>query len=536
MTGPGWSPDARTVRDGPLTWAQHEWIQWIPTDTDTSYEDNICAALPGRNLPVGQVVAAVRDVLARHEGLRSLVRRAGREDSLQYVRPVDDRLDDVIQVVEDGTSFRRRFDTPWRRTCFRIGEQWPVKVVLDAAGGRVRRIDLVVDHVAIDPWGMRVLCDDLRYALRARAAGREPFGSGPAPEQPIDVALSEISPAGRAYQRRALGYWERRLGEIGKALDGHVPFAPSRALLGRPGDALPGGSQAGGSQAGGSQAGGSQAGGSQAGGSRPGASRPGTSRPGTSRPGGSGQASRPGGSGQGEFRSCWLTSRRAGSAAGAIARATGVSPSAAFLLAFGTAVCAVERSSRAGIFAISANRFSAGAERSVRKATMTMPVLLPAVSTGSPGAAYRRALADCAAQQLSGHRFANADPYATERMCEEILGGLYKTGVAYPRFSYMDEGVADDLNTLWPPGDDGFPGDEDDRVVTFSPPRPLGARYMMTVLHRPAGAVFSLQWSDATGWGETAEDMLLYVEDLMVWAASECAGSPPVLGGAGPAT
>ncbi|WP_440067197.1 hypothetical protein [Streptosporangium sp. OZ121] len=486
LIGPGRSPDTRVVRDGPLTWAQHEWIQWIPTDTDTSYEDNICAAVPGRNLPVGQVVAAVRDVLARHEGLRSLVRRAGREDSLQYVCPVDDRLDDVIQVMEDEASFRRRFDTPWRRTCFRIGEQWPVKAVLDAAGGRVRRIDLVVDHVAIDPWGMRVLCDDLRYALRTRATGRTSF-PGPAAEQPIDVALSENSPAGRAYQRRALGYWERRLGEIGKALDGHVPFAPSRAPLGRPGAAQPG-------------------------------------------------ASQPGASGQGEFRSCWLTSRRAGSAAGAIARATGVSPSAAFLLAFGTAVCAVERSSRAGIFAISANRFSAAAGRSVRKATMTMPVLLPAVSPDSPGAAYRGALADCAAQQLSGHRFANADPYATERMCEEVLGGLYRTGVAYPRFSYMDEGVADDLNTLWPAGDDGFPGDADDRVVTFSPPRPLGARYMMTVLHRPAGAVFSLQWSDATGWGATAEDMLLYVEDLMVWAASECAGSPPALGGAGPAT
>ncbi|MFF3442917.1 hypothetical protein [Streptosporangium sp. NPDC002721] len=507
MTGPGWSPDARVVREGPLTWAQHEWVQWIPTDTDTSYEDNICAAVPGRDLPVGQVTSAVRDVLARHEGLRSLVRRAGREDSLQYVCPVDDRLDEVVQVMEGEASFRRRFDTPWRRTCFRIGEQWPVRAVLDAAGGRVRRIDLVVDHVAIDPWGMRVLCDDLNHALRARAAGREPFASGPGPgpgsgglgvEQPIDVALSETSPAGRAYQRRALGYWERRLGEIGKALDGHVPFAPSRAPLGRPG-----GSQAGES------------------------------------------------SDQGEFRSCWLASRRAGRAAGAIARATGVSPSAAFLLAFGTAVCAVERSPRAGIFAISANRFSAGAGRSVRKATMTMPVLLPAVpavpstpplsalsalSADSPGAAYRRALADCAAQQLSGHRFANADPYATERMCEEILGDLYKTGVAYPRFSYMDEGVADDLNTLWPAGDDGFPGDEDDRTVTFSPPRPLGARYMMTVLHRPAGAVFSLQWSDATGWGETAEDMLLYIEDLMVWAASGCAGSPPELGDASPAT
>ncbi|GAA3415085.1 hypothetical protein GCM10018952_38180 [Streptosporangium vulgare] len=527
------------VRDGPLTWAQHEWVQWIPTDTDTSYEDNICAAVPGRDLPTGRVVAAVRDVLSRHEGLRSLVRRAGREDSRQYVCPVDDRLDEVVQVMEDEASFRRRFDTPWRRTCFRIGEQWPVRAVLDTAGGRVRRIDLVVDHVAIDPWGMRVLCDDLNHALRARAAGHAPFGSGgPAVEQPIDVALAETSPAGLAYQRRALGHWERRLGEIGKALDGHVPFAPSRALLGRPGGPRPGpgGFQPSGSRPGGFQPGGPSLDGAWSDGPRLGESKPGESRA-VEAPAGE--------SGQGEFRSCWLASRRAGRAAGAIARATGVSPSAAFLLAFGAAVCAVERSSRAGIFAISANRFSAGSGRSVRKATMTMPVLLPAVaavstvsaaSAGSPGAAYRGALADCAAQQLSGHRFANADPYATERMCEEILGDLYRTGVAYPRFSYMDEGVADDLNTLWPAGDDGFPGDEDDRVVTFSPPRPLGARYMMTVLHRPAGAVFSLQWSDATGWGETAEDMLLYIEDLMVWAASECAGSPPVLGGTGPAT
>ncbi|MFD1495778.1 hypothetical protein ACFSIL_05145 [Streptosporangium lutulentum] len=457
------------VRSGRLTWAQQEWVHWIPTDTDTSFEDNICAVIPGRDVPVDHVVTAVRDVLLRHEGLRSLIHRAGQEGSRQYVCPVDERLGDVIQVTDEDVAGRRRFDTPWRRTCFRIGDEWPVKVVLYAPGGRARRIDVVVDHVAIDPWGMRVLCDDLNNAIRSRVAGREPFGAVAA-EQPIDVALSETSPAGLVYQRRALSYWEQRLRGFRKALDGHTRAVP-----------------------------------------------PARSRPSSE---------------QGSFRSCWLISRRAGQAAGTIARASRVSPSAAFLLAFGTAVCAVERSPRAGLFAISANRFSAGANRSVRKATMTMPVLVPELASRSPADSYRRALADCAVQQLSGHRFANADPYATERMCEEILEDLYKTGVAYPRFSYMDDSVTNDFNPVWPAEKDGFPagGAAGDRTVTFAPPRPLGARYMLTVLHRRAGAVLSLQWGEETGWGETAESMLLHIEDLMVWAASGYTLDTPVFG------
>ncbi|MFC7644718.1 hypothetical protein ACFQX6_31540 [Streptosporangium lutulentum] len=169
----------------------------------------------------------------------------------------------MIQVTDEDVAGRRRFDTPWRRTCFRIGDEWPVKVVLYAPGGRARRIDVVVDHVAIDPWGMRVLCDDLNNAIRSRVAGREPFGAVAA-EQPIDVALSETSPAGLVYQRRALSYWEQRLRGFRKALDGHTRAVP-----------------------------------------------PARSRPSSE---------------QGSFRSCWLISRRAGQAAGTIARASRVSP------------------------------------------------------------------------------------------------------------------------------------------------------------------------------------------------------------------
>ncbi|MFC4584871.1 condensation domain-containing protein [Sphaerisporangium corydalis] len=460
MTESGWSPPVPAERHGRLTWAQHEWVQWIPTDSPTSFEDNICAAVPGRDAPREAVVAAVRDVVLRHEGLRSVIERGQGDRARQHVTPVDAFLGDIIEVTGQDPG-GPRFDTPWRRTCFRIGAEWPIKVVLFVRGAAVRRVDLVVDHVAIDPWAMTVLCRDLSLAIRSRAAGREPFAASPPAEQPIDAAEAEVTPAGQAYQRRALRYWERRLTGLRDGLDGFTPRAEP----------------------------------------------PAPPVPLTE---------------YGGFRSCWLTSRRAGEAAGVLARTRGISASAAFLLAFGAAVCAVEASPLAGLFAISANRLSAGAAGSVRKATMTLPVLVPRPT----GATFARALADCAAQQLHGHRFANADPYATERMCEDVLGGLYKTAVAYPRFSYMDGSIAGDFGTAWSASRGAF----DDEEVTFAPPRLLGAKYMLTVLHRAEGAVLSLQWSDETHWGDGAEAMLRHMEDLMVWAASGQTAGMPVFG------
>jgi hypothetical protein len=461
MAESGWSPPAPVVRSGRLTWAQHEWVQWIPTDSPTSFEDNICAAIPGRDAPREVVVAAVRDVVLRHEGLRSVIERGEGDRARQHVCQVDALLDDIIEVTDQDPD-GPRFDTPWRRTCFRIGAEWPIKVVLFLRGQAVRRIDLVVDHVAIDPWAMSVLCGDLTQAIRARAAGREPFAGKDPAEQPIDAAESEVTAAGPAYQRRALRHWERQLRRLRDGLGGYVP---------RPAPPTP-------------------------------------PVPLTE---------------YGGFRSCWLISPRAGEAAQVLASTTGISASSAFLLAFGAAVCAVERSPLAGLFAISANRLSAGARGSVRKATMTLPVLVPEATRDS----YGKALAECAAQQLHGHRFANADPYATERLCQEILGGLYKTAVAYPRFSYMDEAVAGHFSTAWSAGTSAF---YDDGIVTFAAPRLLGAKYMLTVLHRREGAVLSLQWSDETHWGETAESMLKHIEDLMVWAASGYTGEVPLLG------
>ncbi|GAA2372488.1 hypothetical protein [Dactylosporangium salmoneum] len=431
----------RTVelREGGLTLSQQEWVQWIPADSPTSFEDNIWGVLPGGGVPVAQVAAAVRDVLDRHEGLRSMVDRACR---LQVAEPVGERIDEVLRV---GDTDPRR-DEGWRRTCFRVGEQWPIQVVVHAVGGAARSVGVVVDHVAIDPWGLAVLRRELGQAIRARAAGRSPFAGAAPAQQPLDVAAEEAGPAGRAYQARAREYWQGQLDRLAAALGDRPP------------------------------------------GVRP-AAKPAAAR---------------------GFRSACLLSRRAGAAASAVAERTGVPAAALFLHAFGSAVCAAEDAPAAGLFAISANRLTGAAAGSVRKATMTMPIVVPAAAPD-----LAAALAGCAAQQLHGHRYANADPAVTEAMCRDTLGDRYETGVAYPRFSYLTEASGNDTAPAWAAVTEAF-GDAEDPVVTFGRPRDLGARYMLTVSHDRRGAILDLEWSQESGWGPHAEAMLRGMEAFVV--------------------
>jgi hypothetical protein len=143
---------------------------------------------------------------------------------------------------------------------------------------------------------------------------------------------------------------------------------------------------------------------------------------------------------------------------------------------------------------------------------MTMPVLVSAAQES-----LQTALADCAAQQLRGHRFANADPRVTERLCHELLGDHYETAVAYPRFSYLAAAER---------GEDGARSSGSgerpaaDAKVTFGAPRSLGARFMLTVTQHRHGALLDLEWSDESGWGASAESMLLQIESLVVRAAA----------------
>jgi hypothetical protein len=92
--------------------------------------------------------------------------------------------------------------------------------------------------------------------------------------------------------------------------------------------------------------------------------------------------------------------------------------------------------------------------------------------------------------------------------------------VAYPRFSYFaEDGVATKADAHADADFDRHPS-ADAAAVAFGEPRSLGARFMLTVTQNRRTAQLDLEWSDESGWGATAESMLLQIESLVVRGAA----------------
>lgn len=136
--------------------------------------------------------AAVRDVLARHEGLRVLVDVV---DGHPRQRPVPtERLDDLAWWSTDADDLRRGFD---------LDREIGVRAVLTDDG---RSLGLLLHHLVADEWSTGILLRDLATAYAARAQGHAPEWATPAPS-PLDPATEH--PAADA----SLAYWRERLAD-----------------------------------------------------------------------------------------------------------------------------------------------------------------------------------------------------------------------------------------------------------------------------------------------------------------------------------
>jgi len=155
-----------------------------------------------------------------------------------------------------------------------------------------------------------------------------------------------------------------------------------------------------------------------------------------------------------------------------------------------------------------------------------MPVVVPRFGR----LPYYESMIECAKQQSRGWLFANADPFATEQLCAEILGDFDRTGAAYARFNYLDDSVLGSESDGRPSGRGLLRAydPDDEGLVTFSRPQQQGSEYYLAVRHSASCAWITLAWHEATGWGQHALAMLWYIEDLLVWAAAGYAGAPPV--------
>ncbi|WP_281203447.1 non-ribosomal peptide synthetase [Nocardiopsis trehalosi] len=159
------------------------------------------------------LAAAVRDVTARHDALRTVLAETGGEPEQRTVAPADlpARL---LAVDADPRPAAERVRRA-ARAPFDLAADLPVRYTLVPDGPDAHVLVIVLHHAAADEWSQQPLLDDLRAAYAARRAGRAPDWPAPAPRY-ADYALwqrdllgSADDPDSRAARQRA--FWAEAL-------------------------------------------------------------------------------------------------------------------------------------------------------------------------------------------------------------------------------------------------------------------------------------------------------------------------------------
>jgi len=150
------------------------------------------------------VLAAVRELLMRHEALRTTYQRDAAGKPVQIVAG-SGRIAIHVDEVADVDVPRRRTEV-WRRLS-RIhfaadGEQ--LRASLIESAGRPRVLLVGLSHIAVDMWSVSRLAGQLNRLLRGQPAG-------PTARQPREQARHERSDAGRRIAERNLRYWREQI-------------------------------------------------------------------------------------------------------------------------------------------------------------------------------------------------------------------------------------------------------------------------------------------------------------------------------------
>ncbi|THC44765.1 non-ribosomal peptide synthetase [Streptomyces sp. A1499] len=199
----------------PLSFAQRRlWFLHEMEGPSPTYNLPVVLRLTGA-LDVGCLRAALADVVARHESLRTVFPDTGGA-ARQHILPPD-RARPALPVTDIAEAGLDDAVARAVRHCFDLTREIPLHAELFTTGADAYVLAVVVHHIAADGWSLAPLRHDLAAAYRARRAGHAPAWE-PLPVQYADYAL---------WQRRHLGQqddpesvWSRQLAHWREALEG----------------------------------------------------------------------------------------------------------------------------------------------------------------------------------------------------------------------------------------------------------------------------------------------------------------------------
>ncbi|MFJ7984098.1 amino acid adenylation domain-containing protein [Streptomyces sp. NPDC096351] len=230
---PALAPAGTRPEPTPLSYAQRRlWLIDHVRGPGTAYNVPLAVRLDGPVDPAA-VRAAVRDVVARHEVLRTVFTEIDGEPYQRVLAPEQAEVPFEVRRVA-----ARALGAEAESVCghvFDLEREIPLRVALLTASDEEHVLVVLLHHIATDEWSTGPLLADLDTAYRARAAGRAPEFA-PLAVQYADYALWQRELLGDPEDRespaaRQAAYWRDALAGVPEELalptDRQRPATPS---------------------------------------------------------------------------------------------------------------------------------------------------------------------------------------------------------------------------------------------------------------------------------------------------------------------
>jgi hypothetical protein len=201
----------------PLSFAQRRlWFVDRFEGPSPTYNGAFAIRLTGE-LNVGALESALRDVIDRHEVLRTVIVEGDDGVPYQQVRP-SGAEPFALPVVEVAAADRPAAVDETAKQTFDLAADIPIRARLIRTGPREHTLVLVVHHIALDGESLGPLLRDLTTAYSARR-GRQAPGWEPLPIQYADYTLWQQEMLGdesdpESVAARQLAYWREALAAL----------------------------------------------------------------------------------------------------------------------------------------------------------------------------------------------------------------------------------------------------------------------------------------------------------------------------------
>jgi hypothetical protein len=203
--------DGASDRTAPMTWGQkaiYSSIRWLGEE---AHYFNITRVVEA---PVAVSVAEACDALAelfrRHEVLRTFFHET--DDDWRQQVCADGTADVVVVHAEhDPAEAAADLGTELSGRSFCHDQELPIRLGLVLQEERVVRVVMVVSHLAVDGWAVKLLEQDVADLLARNEAAWPSW-------QPVDQASYESVGPGAERGEGALAYWRRALADVPRSL------------------------------------------------------------------------------------------------------------------------------------------------------------------------------------------------------------------------------------------------------------------------------------------------------------------------------